>query len=182
MKIGITNRKINGDKNVFFGYSIIEILIVIGIFAVFSKVVTQSVILSLRGTKKSGSVVTVKEDLEYAASTIERVLQNATSITDPNPCSGTQDHIEFISRDNLQTSFNFTSGSDSRITQTYSGNTYRLTSNKVDISTCSFTCTIESGIKIVIFNVTGNARGITGGEGATYSTSRRIFLKQTERK
>src|SRR4030043_751743 len=98
MRVKKINSKKPNRRHNLFGYSIIEILIVIGIFAIFSVVVTQSVILSLRGTKKSGSVVTVKEDLEYAASTIERVLQNATSITDPNPCSGTQAHIKFISR------------------------------------------------------------------------------------
>jgi type II secretory pathway pseudopilin PulG len=182
MRIKKINPKKHNGRKFIFGYSIIEILIVIGIFAVFSIVVTQSVILSLRGTKKSGSVVNVKEDLEYAASTIERVLQNTKEITNPNPCTGTQDHIDFISRDSVQTSFNYTSGSDSRITQTYSGNTYRLTSGKVDITVCAFTCTIESGKKIIIFDVTGNARGVTGVEGGTYSTSRRIFLQQNERK
>src|SRR4030042_3219587 len=171
-----------GRRRSIFGYSIIEILIVIGIFAVFSKVVTQSVILSLRGTKKSGSVVNVKEDLEYAASTIERVLQNAKEITNPNPCTGTQAYIDFISRDGVQTNFKYETGSDSRITQTYGGNTYRLTSNRVDITACTFNCTVESGNKIIIFSVTGNTRGITGVEGATHSTSRRIFLQQNERK
>src|SRR4030042_2270443 len=176
----IISKKNNGRRSVF-GYSIIEILIVIGIFSIFSIVVTQSVILSLRGSKKSGSVVNVKEDLEYAASTIERVLQNAKEITNPNPCIGTQSYIDFISRDGIQTNFKYETGSDSRITQTNT-NTYRLTSSKIDITVCTFSCTVESGNKIIIFNVTGNARGITGVEGATHSTSRRIFLQQNERK
>lgn len=71
---------INNDRS---GYSLIEILIVIGIFAVLSVVSTQAVLLSLRGAKKSESIVNVKEELDYASDIISRQLQSALTISKP---------------------------------------------------------------------------------------------------
>jgi prepilin-type N-terminal cleavage/methylation domain-containing protein len=174
-------------KQLSFGYSLIEIMIVIGIFAVFSIIATESIILTLRSSKKSESTVNVKEELDYASTIIERSLQSAKTITTPSlPCSDSNlSEIQFKSRYNdiigKFTCVNI-GGTDPYIASS-SGATdiYRMTSGKIDIRACSFSCLTESDKTTVEFNVTGSARGITGVEGSSYSTSRRIFLQQSER-
>jgi hypothetical protein len=58
---------------------------------------------------------------------------------------------------------------------------YRLTSNKIDISACSFTCYREGNKNSLLFEVTGSAKGVSGVEGATVTTSRRIYITGSER-
>ena len=65
------------------GISLIEILIVIGIFAVLGIISTRAILLSLQGSKKGDAQVKVRENLDYAVSVIERQLRNAGSIS---PC------------------------------------------------------------------------------------------------
>jgi prepilin-type N-terminal cleavage/methylation domain-containing protein len=167
-------------KNRNYAYSLIEILIVIGIFAIFLMIVTQSIVLTLRGSKKSESVVNVKEELEYASNTIERNLASAQKVT----CTGNPQEIQYISRYGPQGTFSCLdiSGADPRIASSSGATTYRLTSNKISITACNFTCTTESGGTSIVFNISGNARGLKSVEGATYSTSKKVFLEFSERK
>ncbi|KKQ74848.1 MAG: hypothetical protein US97_C0055G0001, partial [Microgenomates group bacterium GW2011_GWF1_38_5] len=45
------------------GYSVVEILVVVGIFAVMAVIATQSVSLSLKSSKKSDSTMLVRNEL-----------------------------------------------------------------------------------------------------------------------
>ena len=181
-----TNSNIEGNSKFFYGYSIIEILIVIGIFAVFSIIATQSVIITLRGSKKSESVVNVKEELDYASTVIERGLQSAKTITTPTlPCNASGlTEIRYKSRYQDVIGIFTCPGAgymDPYIASSSAGKTYRLTSTKINFISCSFSCLTESGRTTVGFDVTGSARGISGVEGATYSASRRIYIQQSIR-
>ena len=172
----MVDKKINKIR----AYSLIEILMVIGIFSVFLIVVTQSIVLTLRGSKKSESVVNVKEELEYTASSIERNLASARTIT----CTANPHEIQYVSRYGTQAAYSWleVGGADPRIASSSGATTYRLTSNKISITYCSFTCSAESGGVGVVVDVTGSSRGVSGVEGASYSTSRKIFLEFNERK
>ena len=67
------------------GMSLLEILVVVAIFSILGVIVTRSVLLTLRGSKKSESQVKVRENVNYALAVIERQLRNADSIvTCPN--------------------------------------------------------------------------------------------------
>ena len=66
------------------GYSVIEILVVVGVFAILGVIATQSVNLSLKSSKKSESITLVKQELDYVANSIERNLQVANSIYCPS--------------------------------------------------------------------------------------------------
>jgi type II secretory pathway pseudopilin PulG len=172
------------EKNRNYAYSLVEILIVIGIFAIFLMIVTQSVVLTLRGSKKSESVVNVKEELEYASNSIERNLSSARTVT----CTGNPQEIQYVSRYGTQGTYSCLDigGSDPRIASssasTTGTDTYRITSSKISITSCTFSCVAESGGTSIVFNISGSARGIGDAEGATYSTSKKVFLEFSERK
>lgn len=80
------------------GYSLIELLIVIAIFAILSIVVTQSVITSLKSSRKSESTIKAKESLSYALAIMERNIRNSKTITvataSPSPTTGSTVTIE----------------------------------------------------------------------------------------
>ncbi len=63
------------------GYSLIEMLIVVAIFALLALVVTQSMIATLGESRKSEAIVRVRENLFYTSSLFERQVRNANSIT-----------------------------------------------------------------------------------------------------
>ncbi|KKQ73426.1 MAG: hypothetical protein US95_C0056G0009 [Candidatus Woesebacteria bacterium GW2011_GWB1_38_5] len=65
------------------GYSVVEILVVVGIFAVMAVIATQSVSLSLKSSKKSDSTMLVRNELDYTAGSIERNFQFASAIIVP---------------------------------------------------------------------------------------------------
>jgi len=53
---------------------------VVSIFAILGILITQSIILSVSGSKKSESLVKVRESLNYSLSVMERQIRNADSI------------------------------------------------------------------------------------------------------
>jgi prepilin-type N-terminal cleavage/methylation domain-containing protein len=170
-------------NNSYLGYSLIEILVVIGIFAILSVVATQTVLISLRGAKKSESIVNVKEELDYAAEVVSRQLQNAQAITNPSSCDG-EEVPSITYRSQYQSLGNFTCldvGGDSYVASSSGGINYRLTSTKVKITTCSFSCTTTGEKTSIVFDVSGNAKEVSGAEGYTYSTSRYIFIQGSQR-
>lgn len=111
------------------GISLIETLIVIGVFAVLGILSTSAVLLSLRGSNKGESQIKIRENLDYAVSVIERQLINAESVT---TCTASS----VVYKDSLGGSGSFSCTGD-RIA---SGSAW-LTSDEITVSACSFSCT-----------------------------------------
>lgn len=125
-------------KKTSVGFSLIEIMVVITIFAVLGIMVTSSIILTLAGTKKSEALIRVRDNLNYSLAVIERNVRNANSIP---VCNDTGSNIiNYLDQSGNPASFScLTQGSDSYIA---SGSS-RLTSNTIKIVDCSnvFKCT-----------------------------------------
>lgn len=177
------------------GYSIIEILVVIGVFAILAVLATQSINLSLSSSKKGDSIVMVKQELDNAANNIERLLQNTSDMDIGVDCD-TPNATPSIGFRNLAgdrgdiACLDFVSGlytvdSDKRIALS-TGETInyanRLTTNKIDITTCTFSCYTISSQTYVEFLVKASTKGMSGAEGATFETSRKIFVRESIRK
>lgn len=177
------------------GYSVVEILVVIGVFAVLGVIATQAVSLTLKSSKKNDSMVLVKQDLDNAAGNIERLLQMANSVivggdcTTPlsTPSIGLRDSTglrkDIACFDTLPANWKGTV--DPRIVLS-SGETIRylnrLTPNAVQLTYCNFACYTQDFKTYIDFTVTANARGITGIEGASFSTSRKILVREAVRR
>lgn len=117
------------------GLSLVEIMIVITIFAVIGLLSTRSIFLTIRGAKKSDSLIRVRENVNYSLSVIERQIRSAQSVVCPNPSTSKIDYVP-TDTDN-QSSFSCVSvGTGGYI----ASDSARLTSSDVSVTSCTFTC------------------------------------------
>ena len=160
------------------GISMIEILIVIGIFAVLGVLSTRVIFLSLQGSQKGDAQVKVRENLDYAVSVIERQLRNAGSVSPPCPNSN---HlvIGYSDSNNVPASFSCVINATEGYVASGSAN-LRLTSEEIKVTVCSFTCTAGTQstpprVAIDIRAVDAASQG--SKEGASVSISTEINLR-----
>lgn len=156
-------------KNLKFkkGISLIEILVVIMIFAILGILISRVILVTLRGSGKSDSLVKVRENLSYSLAVIEREIRNAETITCP---SSTQ-----VNYTNSRGTSTYFSCSGSRVA---SGSAW-LTSDEVSITACSFTCTAASGHvpPSVTISLEAKDATITGVVAAQATVTTKIFLR-----
>ncbi len=154
------------------GFSLIEMLVVLFVFSILGIVSTQILALSLRGSKKSESIGEVRSNVEYAASTMERLLRNAKSIT---TCNGTT--LEYVDEFGNVGLFEcdtgiIASGSGALVSN--------LTSDRVSI-TCSgiFACVYPLNLppSISITLVGEDANLGTGAEGSSVTVMTQLQLR-----
>lgn len=160
-------------SNVKRGVSLIEILIVIAIFAILGVLVTRAILLTLRGTRKSESVVKVRENLDYALAVIERQLRNAESV---DCATSTALLLNYRDRNGSASSFSCVTPGPSGYIASGSA---RLTSTDIAVTSCSFSCTAASGdvLPSVTISAAGADARASGIESAQVSSSTKIFLR-----
>lgn len=184
LQIGIDEMKkskiIGNSKRSLGGFSLVEMLVVTLIFSILGVVVTRSLALSIQGTRKSENLSVVKGNVEFALSTMERLLRNARSLN----C--TLSSGSFLSyTDEYGNVVNFQCVLSSGIYHIASRSaSVRLTTPEVTVSNCSppapsvFTncnsTTIPHSIDITI---TGAKAGSSGAEGAQFNSRTRILLR-----
>jgi prepilin-type N-terminal cleavage/methylation domain-containing protein len=154
------------------GFSLIEILVVIGLFALIGIVTTQAVLTSLKGSRIVDSEANIRQNVNYAMNVIERNLRNAKSITTPCPNNGA---INYQDQDEMAQSISLvTSGNEGYIAI---NGTNRLTSPQVRVTAFTVTCSPvanPSQIDMVLTAVDPNA---TSDEAATVTTSNKVVLR-----
>ena len=169
------------------GYSIIELLIVVAVFSVIGILVTQALTLSIKSVKKGDSIVLVKQEIDYASESVERILQSANAVI--SSCGVTGTTSATITLDSIAgridlSCYDFGSG-DLGVAVSY-GNTVlysnRFTSNRISITNCSFTCFSENQQTYVDFSITANAKNVTSDEGANVTTSRKVIIRSGSKK
>lgn len=156
------------------GVSLIEILIVVAIFAVLGVLISRVILTTLRGTSRSDNLVKVRDNLDYALSVMERQLRNAESVAPcPNPDTT---RIDFRNGDGVATYFACTNVGASGYVASGSA---RLTSDQVAITACSLICTPSSGRVPPSVDISLEARGAnqTGIERAIVTIATKIFLR-----
>ena len=154
------------------GISLIETLIVIGIFAVLGILSTSAVLLSLQGSKKGDSQIKVRENVDYALSVMERNLRNAES----SLCPSTSE-VTYVDSNDVPGSF---SCLDVPLAGYVASGSARLTSDEIKIIACSFTCTAGDGSvpPRVAIDISAVDAGTSGSkEGAAVSISTEINLR-----
>lgn len=170
------NLKLKTNKLKFItGISLVEILIVIGIFAVLGILSTRVILLSLQGSQKEDAQIKVRENLDYAISIIERQLRNAGNVS-PCPNSNLL-AISYSDSNSISTSFSCINvGSAGYI----ASGSARLTGEEINVTACSFTCTASSEStppKVAIDIQAADAASQGSKEGATVSISTEINLR-----
>jgi prepilin-type N-terminal cleavage/methylation domain-containing protein len=162
------------------GFSLIEMLIVLFVFSILIVVVTQTLTLSLRGSRKSESVGNTRSNVQYAINTMDRLLRNARSLT----CSAsTNSKLNYVDEYGNASYFECVpAGGKSYIASNSA--TQRLTSDTVIVSNCTdtakpvFTCNNGLGIPdsadIMINGIDANVSGV---DGSSVSISTKILLR-----
>jgi prepilin-type N-terminal cleavage/methylation domain-containing protein len=156
------------------GVSLIEMLVVVAIFAVLGILISRVILTTLRGSNKSNSLVKVRENLDYALAVMERQIRNADSVTTcPNP-----DHSRIDYRDGRGTATFFSCANIGPAGYVASGSA-RLTSSEIGITSCSFSCTPAVGRvpPSVTINLIGEDPNSPGVEGAQVTVTTSIFLR-----
>ncbi len=163
-------------KKFSMGYSLVELLVAVSLFSVIILITTQAIVLSLRSSRKGESLITVRENIDYAFGVMERHIRSAEDIT----CSADERTLNYTDQWGKAASFLCLGGINGYIA---SGSAVlRITSDEVDIN-CNnvpiFVCNIPGGDipSSVEIKVTGSKAGETAVEGASVSTNTRIQLR-----
>lgn len=123
------------------GYTLIELLTVIGILSVISSIVLSVVFMSLTGSKKSDTVETLRQNGDTALTQMVKAIRYAKSLDFPSSCTTP------VTTSSIQIS----SLSDSGQT-TYTCNGTTIASNSASLlntavvktQSCNFTCSQQS--------------------------------------
>lgn len=130
----------NINKTNIKGLSLIEILIVISVFAIIGILSSTSLFLTLRNAKKSESLVKVKENLNYSLAVIERQIRNSEKV---DCTTSTNSVLNYIALEGVQSSFSCKPAVAGNTAYIASGSA-RLTPSNISVSSCAFTCTETS--------------------------------------
>lgn len=122
------------------GFTIIEIIVVIGILGIIAAVGTNMFFTVISGSTKSKNLTTVKQNGEYALSVMERMIRNSSDVitnTDGQICESGMTKIKIINSDKEEIEFAFIDlGGNSYI----ASNSSRITSDQVKVTSGVFNC------------------------------------------
>lgn len=144
---------------------------VVALFAVLSVAVTQSLTRSLVTTRKSESVIAVRENLDYAASVMERSLRNATEI---QACDANR--IDYRDQEAVLKYFECLDlgGADGRIESDQG----RITSDAVSVTACNFSCNLGSDTPAQVdINLSGQKAEVSTVDSSPVNISTTVFLR-----
>lgn len=163
------------QKKLQAGLSLLEILVVITIFAGLGIMTTRAIFLTLQGSKKSESLVRVRENLDYSLGVVGRQLRNADNVSEcPLSDPGI---INYIDQDGNSSSFSCVNMGS---TDPYlASGSARLTSNVVKITTCNFSCTPGQNANphSIIVNLEAEDTASVGIQNSKVSTSLQMSLR-----
>lgn len=132
------------------GMSLMEILVVVAIFAVLGVATTRSVITTLQGSKKSESTIKVRENLDYSLGVMERLIRNADSVSACTTSTSTV--LNYTDQEGKPASFSCVNiGTNDGYVASGSG---RLTSNQINVTECSFRCDASNDPSPASVNIT----------------------------
>jgi len=164
------------------GFSLIETLVVIAMFAIVAAVVSQSTAVSLRGSKKSDASAKTRENLSSAIGVIERRLRGASEIT--TVCDGVTptQSVQLTNQDGVTNTISCNPDTSC----TSGSNTYvlldsdKLTStDDICITKCDFVCTQPSTNLPPTIEITiqGQSKDATGIEDTSVEVKTSVTLR-----
>ncbi|MDP1709993.1 MAG: type II secretion system protein [bacterium] len=155
------------------GMSLIEILVAISIFAILGVVISKSILLTLRGVRKSESTLKAKENINYAMAIVERALRNADEVTCPNLSPTVLDYTD---EKGEATTFSCI-GLGTEDSYIASGSA-RLTNTDITIKSCEISCSpSDNATPTVAIDISAGDKNATGIENSTFTSSTQILLR-----
>jgi len=114
------------------GFTLIESLVVVGVFSILALISSQILLSTLKGTTKSETESEVHQNGDYALSVISQMLRNSRRLISPTT-SGSYTSLTIQNPDRNQTVFTCDLPN-----QTVASNSARLISDNIKATTCSF--------------------------------------------
>lgn len=163
-------------NNMKKGFSLIEILVVISIFALIGILTTRSIFTTLRSARKSDSLVRVRENVNYALGVIERQIRSAELV---NCATVTANNLPYIAEGGITNArFNCTIGVNGNIASSSGAVMIPLTSGDISVTACNFTCTqAVNNPPSINISVTAEDKNSTGVEKGSVSSQTEILLR-----
>lgn len=154
------------------GFSLIEILVVIALFAVVGLLSSEILLTSLRNSRKSEAVVNVRTNLEHSLSVMERQIRGVANI---NSCTATR--FSYTDTEGASTFFQCIKVANRGYIASGSANV-ALTNSTVDVDcTQVFSCDLATGTQTVNITLTGQDTTNTGAEGAKATVQTKILIR-----
>lgn len=162
MEKAVNQKSAAGKHN--YGFTLVEIIVVLGIFAVISAMVPMIFSLILKSTNKSYLSGIVRQEGGYALSVMESLIRNAEDVS--GSCQTGMTSLTILDSVGKENEFTCV---DAGLGEGYiASNSARLTTTKVKLSDCSFNCEIlgeNSPKKIGIdFTLSQTAEGVLAPE------------------
>ncbi len=124
------------NKKLNKGFSLIELLTVIGVLAVIGSIVVSVITITLRGTKKTDLLEAARQNGDTALSQMVKDIRYAQSLDFPTSCvpSQTTSSITITSLAQTQTTYACTAGTIN------ANNNSLFNTSSLKVSSCSFVC------------------------------------------
>ena len=131
------------------GFTLVEMLAVIVVFASIGTIVLSTIYISLRSSKKSDSITTIRQNGSFALSQMVKGIRYAKALDNPYPCTPlptpsptpTYTTITVTNLDDTETTFACASGDSSAVTQ---NGQELVDTSTVSVQSCTFTCSQDS--------------------------------------
>jgi Tfp pilus assembly protein FimT len=164
-------------KNFNKGLSLIEILVVVAIFEILGIIVSSALVLTIQGTKKSESLVRVRENINYSLAVVERNLRNAISVPTCNGVAGPR--IDYFDQDGIAAYFQcVNTGQPGSYIASGSAQVH-LTPDTIKIMSCSFKCTPSSSGNppFVTVSLTVQDASASGAQSSKVTSENNVYLR-----
>jgi len=116
------------------GFTLIELLVVVGVTGIVGIMVAGLFLSTLRTAAKTKALTEIKQNGDYAMAVMGRMIRNAKQVQ--SLCPGSGSAIKILNPDEKTTEFIC----DSVNQRIASNSGIFLTSDKLEIPSCSFTC------------------------------------------
>jgi len=157
------------------GFSLLEIMVVISLFGIIAVIATQTIVLTLRSSRKSDAGAQLRESIDHSMAIIERGLRNAETI---DPCLPAQQSVEYY--DTLGEYTNFSCVNAGGFDSYLASGSARLTNTELELVTCEMSCFpgTASAPPLVEIKITAKKANSSGTDEETiFSSDTNILLR-----
>lgn len=117
------------------GFTLVEILVVIGLLAIVVALGSNMFFTTLRGSTKSKTLTIVKQNGDYALSVMERLIRDSEKVI---LCEAGMNELKVKRLDGSE--IEFTCEGEGTADSLIASNSANLTSSEVKVDSCSFDC------------------------------------------
>jgi len=151
------------------GFTLIELIVVIGVLGVVSIIFLSTIVNTLRGTNKANITGTVRQNGNYALGQIARTIRTAATVTTPSlPCNASSSPtssttLSVVSASGSSATYVCTASPSANIM--FNGNPL-LDANSVTVTNCTFTCSQESSSDNPVVTIDFTLQGVSASKFA----------------